>query len=209
MQKRFLDGILGNKSALAILRVLARDRAEMTGRELARRAKVSPAAALAAAKKLSDIGLVNLKSVGSGTACSLNQDHYLMRSAGLGMLLSEEEDYPGTAAFELARSIKSGWIESIVLFGSSARKDQESYRDIDVLVLLKDSHRVKAVKKVLLENSPRVMQRFGVRVSPYVLGVGEFMDRFDAGDALMRNIVKDGEKIGGKSLSEVLVDERS
>lgn len=209
MKKGFLDDILGNKSSVRILRVLARDRAEMTGRELARRAGISAASAHAAAKRLSYRGLVRLRSVGTGIVCALNESHYLVVQAGLGRLLSEEENYAGTAAFELAKSLNKNWIESVVLFGSVARGEAKPQSDVDVLLLLKDRRRVQAVKRSLLENSLKISDRFGVRLSPYVIGIGEFVDRYDRADLLIRNMVRDGKRVSGKSLSEVLVDERS
>ena len=208
MKKKFLDELLGSKSSLRILRVLTRDRTEMTGRELARRASVSAASAHTAAKRLAAMGLVNLKSVGTGTVYSLNEGHYLLASAGVGMLFGEEEDYVGTVVLESAKSIKSGQVKSLIVFGSAARANSDSYGDIDVLFLLKDSHQVPAAKKCLLQSSDKTMRRFGVRISPYVISTDEFLDRYGKGDALIRNIVKDGKRIGGKPLSEVLTDER-
>lgn len=208
MRKKFLDELLGSKSSLRILRVLTRDRTGMTGRELARRSAVSAASAHAAAKKLAAMGLVTLESVGTGTVYSLNERHYLLVSAGIGMLFGEEEDYIGTVAFESAKPIKSKQLESLVVFGSAARGNTDTYGDIDVLFLLTDSYHVPAVKNTLLQSSDKTMSRFGVRVSPYVISVGEFVDRYRKGDALIRNIVKDGKRISGKPLSEVLTDER-
>ena len=180
----------------------------MTGRELARRASVSAASAHTAAKRLAAMGLVSLKSVGTGTVYSLNEGHYLLTSAGIGTLFGEEGDYIGTVAFYTAKSVKSGRLESLIVFGSAARASADSYGDVDVLFLLKDSYHVSAVKKSLLQSSDKITRRFGVRVSPYVISVGEFVDRYGKGDALVRNIVKDGKRIGGKPLAEVLTDER-
>lgn len=205
---RLLDDVLGSKSKIRILRVLARAD-ELTGRDLARRAGISAASAHAAAMALSRLGIVRYQRKGSGIVYSMHSSHHLVGTAGLGLLLSEEEGYLHTAAFELVRKIKTGWIESLVLFGSAARGEAGLSSDIDICVLCGDSCRVTEVKQELLKRIPAIRDRFGLRVSPYVSGVGEFLDRYDKGEKLIRNIVREGVVVSGKPLSEVLSHERA
>lgn len=205
---RLLDDVLGTKARIRVLRVLSRDQ-EITGRELARRAGISAAAAHAAARGLSSLGLVRVSAKGTGHLYSLNGSHYLLRKAGLGLLLCEEGLYPRRIASELTKGIRSSWIESVALFGSIVRGEARAASDLDVLVLSRDSSKVPGIKEILLERHPAILDRFGVRPSPYVIGAAAFAAGYRKGDPLIRNIVKEGVVISGKPLSEALLDERS
>lgn len=200
-----LDSILGPHSKVSVLRVLFSD-AGLTGREVARRAGLSPRAASLALSHLVRIGIVERKTVGGAHQFTVNRERQLVLGA-LGGLFAEERDLAATIGRQLLEVLGRGACVSIALFGSYARGDAAVDSDLDVLFVLGDSHRIPEARKALEAASGRFSTSFGLRLSPYVIGAAEFVGRMKKGDKLMKAMVREARVIAGKPLAEVIVDE--
>lgn len=200
-----LDDILGPHSKISVLRVLFKQD-DISGREVARRAELSPRAASQALTWLVRAGIVRRKPVGATHLFSINRRSHLASSA-LENLFAEEKQLPGTIGQGIMEAIGRYKCVSLAIFGSFARGESAMGSDLDVLVLLKDSQRVPKVKALLAERAEKFQDSFGLRFAPYVIGAAEFADRFKKNDKLMKAMVREARVIAGKPLSEVLVDE--
>lgn len=205
MLSRILDDILGPHSKISVLRVLfVQD--ELSGREVARRAGLSPRAASQALAGLVRAGVLRRRAVGAAHSFSVDRRRHLVRAV-LGKLFAEEEGLPGAIGREITRMLGPRGCSCVAIFGSYARGQGTPQSDLDVLVLLKDAHRVPRVKALLQERGESLQDRFGLHLSPYVLGAAEFTDRFEKGDKLARSLVREARVVAGKPLAEVLADE--
>lgn len=200
-----LDSILGPHSKISVLRVLF-SQDGLTGREVARRAGLSPRAASLALSHLVRIGLVGRKAVGGTHQFALNRERTLV-SGTLGRLFAAEADLPAAIGRRLLKIVGAGKCVSIALFGSHARGDAEAESDLDVLVLVGDSSQATKAKKALDDGDGKFYAAFGLHLSPYVVGAAEFTDRLKKGDRLMKAMLRDARVIAGKPLAEVVVDE--
>lgn len=202
---RILDDILGPHSKVSVLRVLfAQD--ELSGREVARRAGLSPRAASLALTQLVKTGVLRRRAVGSTHLFSIDRRRHIVSSALAG-LFGEEETLVDTMGHRIAEAVGRDRCVTVAVFGSFARGEAAPGSDFDVLVLLNDPNRVPKVKKALQEKAGGFHDSFGVSLAPYVVGAAEFADRLKAGDKLIKAMVREARVIAGKPLSEVLVDE--
>lgn len=202
---RILDDILGSHSKIAVLRVLFAQE-ELSGREVARRAGLSPRAASLALTELVKAGILHKHAVGSNHLFAISRKRYIVSSA-LGNLFQEEELLASTMGHRIMQSIGHNRCISVAVFGSYARGEAQPGSDFDVLVLLDDSYRVPKVKETLQNGAEKFHDLFGVNLAPYVIGAAEFADRLNKGDKLIKAMVREARVISGKPLSEVLVDE--
>lgn len=200
-----LDDILGPHSKLSVLRVLF-SQEELSGREVARRAGLSPRAASVALTQLVKAGILHKHSVGSTHQFGISSKRHLVRAA-LANLFHEEQDLADTMGNHVMQAIGHKKCASVAIFGSYARGEASQQSDLDVLVLLNDSYRVPQVKETLRKASERFYDLFGVPLAPYVIGTGEFSDRLKKGDKLMKAMVREARVVSGKPLSEVVLND--
>lgn len=202
---RLLDDILGPHSKISVLRVLfAQD--ELSGREIARRAGLSPRAASMALSHLVKAGIVHRRFVGSTHQFAISRKRHIV-SAALGKLFQEEELLVQTMGHRIMQLIGHDKCVSVAIFESYARGEASSRSDLDVLVLLNDSYRVPKVKAILQAGAAKFHDLFGLNLAPYVLGAAEFADRLEKGDTLIKSMVREARVVSGKPLSEVLLNE--
>ncbi|MBI5209896.1 MAG: nucleotidyltransferase domain-containing protein [Elusimicrobia bacterium] len=200
--ERFLDGVLGQRSKVAVLRLLARE-PELTGREIARRAGLSPRAAQQALQSLHASGVLNRKTVGAAFLFSLNAGRYVVRSM-LRPLFERERGLMAEMLARLGRALPREGVISVVLFGSAARGEGRRGSDVDVMICVKDSMDVDRLAEAVRDRSRAFSGEFGMPVSPYVIRRRDLVSRFDKKDKLIRNIVREGCVLRGKPLGEVL-----
>lgn len=205
MLSKALDEILGPHSKISVLRVLFMQD-ELSGREIARRAGLSPRAASMALTQLVRAGILHKHAVGSTHQFAVSRKRYLVSHA-LGNLFQEEELLASTMGHRILQSIGQDKCISVAIFGSYARGDASGKSDLDLLVLLDDSYRVPKVKEILQASASKFYDLFGVQLSPYVIGAAEFADRLGRGDKLIKSMVREARVISGKPLSEVLLNE--
>jgi predicted nucleotidyltransferase len=205
MLSNILDDILGPHSKVSVLRVLFLQDS-LSGREVARRAGLSPRAASLALTELVKVGILNRHAAGATHLFAVNRHRHLVHAA-LGALFSEEAGLPGAMGREILRAIGENRCDSIALFGSYARGEGASHSDLDVLVLLKDAREALRVKRTIQEHGEKFSDLFGLRLSPYVIGTAEFKGRFRKGDELMRSMVREARVVAGKPLAEVMMDD--
>lgn len=205
MLSKALDEILGPHSKISVLRVLFMQD-ELSGREIARRAGLSPRAASMALTQLVRAGILRKHVAGSTHQFAISRKRYLVSHA-LGNLFHEEELLASTMGHRIMQSIGQDKCISVAIFGSYARGDASGKSDLDLLVLLDDSYRAPKVKEILQASASKFYDLFGVQLSPYVIGAAEFADRLSRGDKLIKTMVREARVISGKPLSEVLLNE--
>jgi predicted nucleotidyltransferase len=203
--KHLLDDFLGHKSKLAILRILYRE-AELTGREIARKAGLSPRAAQQALQELYPTGVIHRKTVGASYLFSLNRTRYVVKSI-LSPLFESEQGLITAMIEELRKALPEKGIASIIMFGSVARGESRQGSDLDIMILVDNSLDVRKIAAEVQDKGGKFLSRFGMMLSPHVLHRRDFISRFDKKDKLIQNAVKEGRVIFGEHFEEVLAHE--
>ena len=141
--KHLLEDFLGQKSKVTILRILYRG-AELTGREIARKADLSPRAAQQALQELYATGVVHRKSVGASYLFSLNRSRYVVEKI-LSPLFESEQGLGAAMIEELRKALPTKGIVSIIMFGSVARGENKPGSDLDIMIVLENSLNIRKI----------------------------------------------------------------
>ncbi|MDD5556498.1 MAG: nucleotidyltransferase domain-containing protein [bacterium] len=196
---RPLDFILSAPSHLAILRVLRHVREGLSGREIARRARINHQTCALSLLRLEKRGVVRRLGAGRNQLFALNRENILVREVLLPLLAAEYR------IFELFRQdiarIARGRCVSAVLFGSVARGLHTATSDYDIILVV--SRRSRRVSPVIREIVACGMERWGFRISPIVMSVAEFSGKSRGADRLIRSVLRDGITLFGEDLRGV------
>ncbi len=200
-----LNQILGQLSKIKILRYLIRVNVAMNGREIAKAVGLSHVKCHAALKELAEQGMISMRRIGRSNVYEIQQDHLVVKD-WLKPLFREEEKLKN----RLARMIISCLTikpESIILFGSVARKQDQPGSDIDLLFIMPGGTDLKKCGREVADAAEEVTQLFGNQLSPLCMGRKTFLRKLEKGEHFAEEIAKTGEVIYGKSITELLIDE--
>lgn len=167
---QYLETLLGSKTKIRILRTLRRHRGkEFTIRELANFINTSHTGVRKALDDLYEMNVVSLKAVGRSHTVTMNNESHL--AALLDYLFKyEEKTLAEVQALIKKHLCHQTHIESVTIFGSVARGEEEPRSDIDLLVLTDDKETAEyTVSELQIEFS----RRFGNLLAPYILTSGE------------------------------------
>lgn len=197
-----LNSILGQKSKVKILRHLSYYKKEVGVRDLAKEIGLVPANTSVALKELEKEGVLIKKRIGRSLIFKLNIGNFLVDSL-IAPLFEKER----TAKKELFKAI-SGKIkfpyETIILFGSVAKKSERADSDIDLAIIISNKNKIDEVEADILNINPEISGKFGNSIAPVIFDKKSFIKKIKGGDKLVKNIIKDGEVVSGKSISELL-----
>lgn len=195
--------ILGSSATGRVLRVLAESvGAPLSGREIARRAKLSPRGAQLALMPLVTAGLVDKARLSPAYGFMLNPDH--LSAEGLVALAN-----PGGLLMDRIASLVGQWqppAASVVLFGSFARGEAGPDSDVDLLVVRPAS--VDALdpmwERNLGELERSVGRWTGNRAEVIEYSVEELLERDAAEASFLRAVVAEGLTVAGKQFPTLL-----
>lgn len=130
-----LNAIMGSQSKLDILRFLANNPGEYTGRDLAFRTASSPSQVNRTLKELENNGILLRKPAGKSNLYSLNNEHVFTQE--IQQLFQKESTALDDVASMVHQKIGDD-LEHLIVFGSVARGEEDPASDIDMLAVLKD-----------------------------------------------------------------------
>ena len=183
---RPLDYIFAARSHVAVLRVLLNTAQGLTGREIARQARMNHQACLQSLTRLEKLGLVRRQRGGSTHLFAMNREHELL-AKGILPLLRVERDF----GRQITRMLKRDF-EDVVLaggiFGSVARREESPESDLDVCLIVASAADREVAHARVSESAPTLWRRFGVRIAPVVLTRAELKRRFAKKDPLVESM---------------------
>jgi predicted nucleotidyltransferase len=162
--------LLGSPARAAVLTTMLRSAGqELTGREVARRASVSPPRAIEALRVLEGERLCFQRRVGRASLWSLEERHFLAQRL---QPLADLESAPRRALVELL-SRHLGEAQEAYLFGSVAQGRDEPGSDIDLLVVFPHDRAMRRWRQSVDSLQDAVLERFGNHLQPitYTRGV--------------------------------------
>ncbi len=158
-----LEALFGSPGRTAVLRLLAAQTSELTGRQVAELAGLSQPGAARVLEHLAGLGVVQRRRAGRAILHQLDRDNLLVQSIVLPVLAAES-GVIGDITSELREAFGSLAV-SAVLFGSVARGESRPGSDIDVLVVTEDSTSAVRADRVAEDVGPRFFRRYGMPLS--------------------------------------------
>lgn len=170
------ESLLSSSARISVITTLLREGDRVwTGSGLARAAGVTPRWAIVTLRALEAEGVVHASSAAPSMIWAVNRDHLLVE------LLADlaEVDRKAQAALlgEVAKAVSPARPRKVLLFGSTARGDEEPGSDVDVLVVVADARSKRHAQDLLARTAQDFFRRFGNRLAPIVLTQREFEQR--------------------------------
>jgi predicted nucleotidyltransferase len=178
-----IPGALG-----AVLSVLLRTDAPLTGREIHRLAGQGHSlwSVQQAIRTLGDMGLVETQSVGRAGVTTINENH--VAAAALRRLLD-----PIALLREAISEVVDNDVSAVILFGSIARGEATPSSDIDLAVIAPRTWRART------QLEDHVRARLGNDCDIVVFTARTFAQLASSGEPVVGDIMRDGVAlIGGK-----------
>lgn len=197
-----LNQIFDKKSKVKVLRFLTLYKKEATIREISREVNITTPNVSRILKELENDGVIISKRAGRSILHFLNRKHYLVKNIILPIFRKEKEAKKDLSEFLKAKL--NFQTESMILFGSIARQEETPISDIDLLLIIKDQSDPQELEEKFLALNSKVAECFGNSISPLIMRVSEFKTKFKENDKLLKVILKEGEVLRGKSISEIL-----
>lgn len=194
-----IESVLGSRSLVRVLRVLNGVSAPLNATQIAERARLSKVAAGNALAHLSAIGLVQSSPVGRATVHTLNRENAIVERI-VSPVFEAEQAMPDLLESEL-KGVFAETAESIILFGSWARGEQDQVSDVDVVFVSKRAAK-NELECVADEYGLRFRRRFGVTLSPLIYSPDEARELPLRAPALFESIARDAVVFAGRGPEE-------
>ncbi|MDD5556873.1 MAG: hypothetical protein PHN82_06445 [bacterium] len=208
-----LDSVLDSRAKVKILRhFTSRTKDYMaSGREVARRARLSAPAAHSALKELLDERIVERQIIGRQHIYRLNHGHRTVRdilAPAFGKERALRDDMARYLVTELRKHKLLSAVESLMLYGSIVNGATRAGSDCDVAVIVGDARTRARIERCFADEiCPKFLGYFGVHLDPYIKTSAEFVRRMQRRlppvETLMRSyLVVHGMDPGGGDSSE-------
>lgn len=194
-----LEALFGGPGRTAVLRLLASQTSELTGRQIAELVGMSQPGIAGSLNHLASLGVVQRRRAGRAILHQLDRENLLVQTIVLPALAAEAnliEDLKAQlrAAFEPLAV-------SLVLFGSVARGESAPGSDIDVLVVTADQADATRAMEVADEAGHAFFRRYGMPLSVIVTAKDMLPAEPSAFLARARN---EGILLSGAELAELM-----
>lgn len=202
-----LDKILNNEVKIRALRILCQDPGEMSGRQIAKMAGVTPKTAHEILQDLLREGVLVMRAVGKTHLFRLNDGRAIVREVLKPLFLCEKK--LSERLFDIIRAaIKKSALKddilSVALFGSVHAKTERADSDVDLLVIAKTSELKKSVEVFFSDIDQRLSSQWGNLISPYINSIAEFRTNAKKKTGAVPHILKSYKLVYGDRLEKLL-----
>ncbi|HCY78072.1 MAG TPA: hypothetical protein DHV28_19370 [Ignavibacteriales bacterium] len=199
---KILDAVFSTRSNIAVLRVISKVNIGLSGREIAKQAGMSAPSSLEALTAMENLNLVKRERGGRDHFFYLNREHYIVEKI-ISPILNVERKYPD----QIYSDIKKGlgrYASSLILFGSTAREEEEIESDLDICVVFKDAISKRKLEKIISDLRIELFKKYGVSFAPYYISEKDFEKRARLKKSPVDDIIKEGKLISGKSIRDII-----
>ncbi|MBM3303874.1 MAG: nucleotidyltransferase domain-containing protein [Candidatus Aenigmarchaeota archaeon] len=185
--RNFAEGLLGSKVKVKVIMYMLSENVPTSEREVARILNVSHMAVNKVMKDFHDFNIITPFKIGNVISWKLNERSYAYEAV---TNIKHMAKWPPLEDLKAKiRSKLSGYaLKRVAIFGSVAEGREEPDSDIDLLVITEDEKQKKEVVRALAGFSDDCIQRYGNRLSPFVLTEEEIKK------TAKRRMVKGAEK---------------
>ena len=194
-----LNKLFSSPALLSVLRELAARSKGATGREIARISGLTHQAAHNALANLEALKIVKREFAGKAHFFTINREHYLFKYIISDMFASEKQ-FRDSIYKEIIKAFK-GVSESLIVFGSVARKEENVESDLDLCIITDNT---KEIDKRLNAFREKLYTNYGITLAPYILKEKEFAALAHKKKSPVNSILKEGIVIAGKSIKELV-----
>jgi len=199
---KILDSVFATWSNIAVLRVIAKVKIGLSGREIAKQAGMSASSCLETLTSLENLNLVTRQRGGREHFFYLNREHYIVKKVVIPNL-NFEKKFPEVIYSDIKNELGEHSI-SLIIFGSTARAEERIESDLDICAVF-----TNAINKRRMENSMTTLnsllfKKYGISVSPFYISEKEFRNRAKMKKEPVVDIVKEGKTISGKTIRELV-----
>lgn len=202
-----LDKILNSEVKVRVLRIFYRIAGEMSGRQMAKMAGVTPKTAHEILQDLLREGVLVMRAAGKTHLFCLNEDRVIVYEVlkplfALENALSERlfDIIRGT----IKKSALKDNIVSVALFGSVHAKTERATSDVDLLVVVKTSELKKRAEALFFDLDQKLSSQWGNPIAPYVNTLAEFKSKARKKTGAVPHILKSYQLIYGDRLEKLL-----
>lgn len=202
-----LDKILNNEVKIRTLRILCQNPGEMSGRQTAKMAGVTPKTAHEILQDLLREGVLIMRAAGKTHLFRLNEERSIVREVLRPLFLWEEilsERLFDGIRGAIKRSALKDDILSVALFGSVQAKTERAASDVDLFVVIRTAKLKKKTETLFSGIDEQLAPQWGNLISPYINSLAEF--RINAGKKTgpVAQILKSYQLIYGDRLEKLL-----
>ena len=202
-----LDKILNNEVKIKALRILCQNPVEMSGRQMAKMAGVTPKTAHEILQDLLREGVLIMRAVGKTHLFRLNEERSIVHEI-LKPLFLREKTLSGRLFDTIRGAIKKSAFKddilSVALFGSVHTKTERATSDVDLFVIVKTSKLKRKTEKLFSDIDERLSSQWGNLISPYINTVVEFKANAKKNTGPVPHILKSYQLIYGDRLEKLL-----
>lgn len=200
---RVLEEVLGTRSNIAIIRVLAEKDLELIGRQIAQLSGLNHRTCQLSLKELAAQGIVTSRKIGKANLFKLKKENMLVKE-GLLPLLEVERQLLNEVQLIVSNKLGTKAVLSLILFGSTALGREKPDSDLDICVIARNEDGKAFVEQEQDSLAQTIMESFGNSLALYPLTIDEFGKKYRRGDRLIKEIVQTGKVFWGKPLEEIL-----
>jgi predicted nucleotidyltransferase len=196
--KEFLGDILGSRVKIRVLRLFLRfPEKEFIEGEIEELLGNPHQSVTYALKDMINYQLVTVRKIGRSKVYSLNRSNYIVKNI-LSPMFKNEARAIQALVNDLKTCLLPLKVKRAVLYGSVATAREEFDSDIDLLVVVSDEGKAKAVQKALADLRNRLLKKFGNALSPIVVTTNEYERRKKSGKGLIKSVEESGIAIIGE-----------
>jgi predicted nucleotidyltransferase len=197
-----LNEIFSAYSNIVVIRELRHTKNGFTGREIAKRGGLSAPAAINALTHLEQLKIINRQIGGRDHLFTLNYSNYFVKKLLLP-LLNAESQYYNLIVTELKKSL-SNETDSVILFGSVARKEETVKSDFDICIVFSSIKNKNIIVKKVNICRDELYRKYGISIAPFYISLKEFQQRAIHKKSPVDDILKEGIVLSGKTIQTLL-----
>lgn len=163
--------------------------------QIATRTRLTRPAVASVLADFADMGIVQSSSAGRANVHTLVRDNALVTQL-IEPLLAAEELLPETLLAKL-RDTFSRDAQSVVLFGSYARGDQNIDSDVDLALVARDPSAKELLEDAAADRGTEFRRQFGATLSPLIYDASEAAALHSRAPGLFKSIRDDGIVLSG------------
>ena len=199
---KILDNVFSTWSNIAVLRVLSKVKIGLSGREIAKQANMSAPSSLEALSTLENLNIVTRQRGGREHFFFLNREHYIVKKVIIPALSSERK-FAESIYADIDRGLGK-YSSSLIVFGSTARREEEIDSDLDLCIVFKDAASKKKIEKLITDLSYSLNKKYGVSLAPFHISELDFFRRAKNKKSPVADIIVEGLYISGKTIKELM-----
>ena len=204
---RPLDKILNSEIKTRILRIFCQNQGEMSGRQIARMAGVTPKTAHEILQDLLGEGVLAMRTIGKTYLFCLNEDRLVVKDVLKPLFAVENalrERLFGIIRTTVDQSKLKDEIISVAVFGSIHARTERPTSDVDLLVIVKNAAAKRKTEALFSQIDRQVSSQWRNLVSPYINGLAEFKINARKKTGPVPGILKSYQLIYGDRLEKIL-----